>query len=47
MISYSRSHDAVIHVYDDAGTVIEAHEHVISCIVNANHSAAWVLLHSF
>ena len=24
---YSRSHDAVIHVYDDAGNVIEAHEH--------------------
>jgi hypothetical protein len=25
--SYSRSHDAVIRVYDDAGNVIEAHEH--------------------
>ena len=24
----SRSHDAVIPVYDDAGNVIEAHEHV-------------------
>jgi len=24
---YSRSHDAVIRVYDDAGTVIETHEH--------------------
>jgi hypothetical protein len=23
----SRSHDAVIHVFDDAGNVIEAHEH--------------------
>jgi len=23
----SRSHDAVIRVYDDAGNVIEAHEH--------------------
>jgi len=23
---YSRSHDAVIHVYDDAGNVIETHE---------------------
>ena len=23
----SRSHDAVIRVYDDAGTVIETHEH--------------------
>jgi len=24
---YSRSHDAVIHVYDEAGNVIEMHEH--------------------
>ena len=24
---FSRSHDAVIRVYDDAGNVIEAHEH--------------------
>ena len=24
---YSRSHDAVIRVYDDAGGVIETHEH--------------------
>jgi hypothetical protein len=24
---YSRSHDAVIRVYDAAGTVIETHEH--------------------
>jgi hypothetical protein len=24
---YSRSHDAVIRVYDDAGSVIETHEH--------------------
>jgi hypothetical protein len=24
---YSRSHDAVIHIYDDAGNVIETHEH--------------------
>jgi hypothetical protein len=24
---YSRSHDAVIRVYDDAGNVIDAHEH--------------------
>ena len=23
----SRSHDAVIHVYDDAGNVIETHQH--------------------
>jgi len=27
---YSRSHDAVIRVYDDAGNVIETHEHVPS-----------------
>jgi hypothetical protein len=26
--SYSRSHDAVIRVYDEAGNVIETHEHV-------------------
>jgi hypothetical protein len=25
--SLSRSHDAVIRVYDEAGNVIEAHEH--------------------
>jgi hypothetical protein len=24
---YNRSHDAVIRVYDDAGNVIETHEH--------------------
>jgi hypothetical protein len=24
---YSRSHDAVIQVYDESGTVIETHEH--------------------
>jgi hypothetical protein len=24
---YSRSHDAVIRVYDDSGNVIETHEH--------------------
>ena len=24
---YSRSHHALIHVYDDAGNVIETHEH--------------------
>jgi hypothetical protein len=27
MIAYSRSHDAVIRVYDAAGNVIETHEH--------------------
>jgi hypothetical protein len=26
--SYSRSHDAVIRVYDAAGKVIETHEHI-------------------
>jgi hypothetical protein len=25
---FSRSHDAVIRVYDDAGNVIETHEHM-------------------
>jgi hypothetical protein len=25
---YSRSHHAVIRVYDDAGNVIETHEHI-------------------
>ena len=25
--SKSRSHKAVVHVYDDAGNVIETHEH--------------------
>jgi hypothetical protein len=24
---YSRSHEAVIHVYDESGNVIETHEH--------------------
>jgi hypothetical protein len=27
MISYSRSHDAVIRVYDEAGNVLETHDH--------------------
>jgi hypothetical protein len=26
-IHYSRSHDAVIRVYDESGTVIDTHEH--------------------
>jgi hypothetical protein len=26
---FSRSHDAVIRVYDEAGNVIETHEHAI------------------
>ena len=26
--SYSRSHDAVVRVYDEAGNVIETHEHI-------------------
>jgi hypothetical protein len=26
---FSRSHDAVIRVYDDAGNVIETHEHKV------------------
>jgi hypothetical protein len=28
---YSRSHDAVIRVYDEAGNVIETHEHAGDC----------------
>jgi hypothetical protein len=28
MISYSRSHDAVIRVYDEADNVIETHEQI-------------------
>jgi hypothetical protein len=28
---YSRSHDAVIRVYNEAGNVIETHEHAASC----------------
>jgi hypothetical protein len=28
---YSRSHDAVIRVYDEAGDVIETHEHKGEC----------------
>ena len=24
---FSRSHDAVVHIYDEAGNVIETHEH--------------------
>jgi hypothetical protein len=29
---YSRSHRAVIRVYDAAGNVIEAHEHAVSSL---------------
>jgi hypothetical protein len=29
---YSRSHDAVIRVYDEAGNVIETHEHAVSSL---------------
>jgi hypothetical protein len=35
---YSRSHDAVIRVYDDAGNVIETHGHVSTHPAEANHS---------
>ena len=31
----SRSHDAVVRVYDDAGNVIEAHEHVLKAVAEA------------
>ena len=27
LVSFSRSHDTVIPVYDDAGNVIQTHEH--------------------
>jgi len=33
--SSSRSHDAVIRVYDDAGNVIETHEHVLKAVADA------------
>jgi hypothetical protein len=33
---YSRSHDAVIRVYDDAGNVIETHDHTGPCIFLRN-----------
>ena len=37
---YSRSHDAAIRVYDEAGNVIETHEHKgdfpISCLRRKN-----------
>jgi hypothetical protein len=32
---YSRSHHAVIRVYDEAGNVIETHEHAGSQLVSA------------
>jgi hypothetical protein len=32
---YSRSHDAVIRVYDAAGNVIETHEHAGEFVVRA------------
>ena len=37
MISYSRSHDAVIRVYDEAGNVIETHEHAGDVIETHEH----------
>jgi len=37
---YSRSHDAVIRVYDDAGNVIETHEHA------GDFKEWWILLAS-
>jgi tryptophan synthase beta subunit len=39
---YSRSHDAVIHVYDEAGNVIETHEHAgTMTIARAAISGVW------
>jgi hypothetical protein len=31
---YSRSHDAVIRVYDEAGNVIETHKHAFMLMIN-------------
>jgi hypothetical protein len=38
---FSRSHDAVIHVYDDASDVIETHEHKGDCqkFIDRAHSS--------
>ena len=38
----SRSHDAVIRVYDDRGNVIETHEHKSECHERACHLAALI-----
>jgi hypothetical protein len=40
----SRSHDAVIRVYDDAGNLIETHEHAgaVQRVVKAT-SARWII----
>jgi hypothetical protein len=40
---YSRSHDAVIRVYDDAGNVIETHEH--TCQFNEREVFARITVH--
>jgi hypothetical protein len=37
---YSRSHDAVSHVYDDVGNVIETHEHAGEFKESAEHYAS-------
>src|SRR6266496_1710758 len=39
---YSRSHDAVIRVYDDAGNVIETHEHAGDASTEVSASAPLV-----
>ena len=41
---YSRSHDAVIRVYDEAGNVTETHEHTgaVQRVVKAT-SARWII----
>jgi hypothetical protein len=47
-IHYSRSHDAVIRVYDAAGNVIETHEHAGAISLNRDsarfmmHRAVWL-----
>jgi hypothetical protein len=37
---YSRSHHAVIRVYDDAGNVIDTHEHTVQRVLSSRFSLA-------
>jgi hypothetical protein len=37
----SRSHDAVIRVYDEAGTVIETHEHTAAISKSGERDHVW------
>jgi hypothetical protein len=36
----SRSHDAVIRVYDESGNVIETHEHTVQRVLSSRFSLA-------